>query len=94
MFQRSEKSTAETFSFRSFLLCEDIRIETTGKEILIGVYSGSVTTTQLPVFFPMLAFRLEVMASKSRYDLVNLEIKKPDGTVLFATRTNCTNPQP
>ena len=49
----------------SSVLCDDVRTEDSGKEILIGVYSGTVTVHSLPT--PLLALRW----------WVNLEIQGP-----------------
>jgi hypothetical protein len=42
------ESVYPTFGFRSFILCEDIRVEMSGKEILIGVYSGGLFSPSVP----------------------------------------------
>ena len=38
--------------FRSVIVCDDIRKEVTGKEILIGVYSGEIVLRSFPNQFP------------------------------------------
>lgn len=38
--------------FRSVIVCDDIRKEVTGKEILIGVYSGEIVLPSFPNWFP------------------------------------------
>ena len=44
---------------RSWLLCDDIRIESNGKHLFIGVYSGIIKLRRpLPVALPMLSFRI------------------------------------
>ena len=38
------------------IMCDDVRQENTGKLILIGMYMGNITVTQLPFLLPTLAF--------------------------------------
>jgi hypothetical protein len=72
----------ETFSFRNFIVCEDIRIETNGKQILIGTYAGAILAENLPVFWPTFAIRVEVTPLREQYELAQLKIDRPNGTVL------------
>ncbi|KVK43573.1 hypothetical protein BCY90_17415 [Agrobacterium deltaense] len=44
---------------RSAIICDDIRKEITGKDILIGVYSGAITVPSYPLTFPT-AFWFEI----------------------------------
>ena len=36
------------FEIESAVVCDDVRLEASGKQILIGVYAGSITIFQLP----------------------------------------------
>jgi hypothetical protein len=72
----------ETFTFRNFILCEDIRTEINGKQILIGAYAGVILAESLPTFWPLFAMRVEVNPKKDAYESVQLKIEKPNGTVL------------
>lgn len=48
--------------FRTVIVCDDIRKEVTGKEILIGVYSGEIVLPSFPSWFPAsLWFEIETL---------------------------------
>jgi hypothetical protein len=72
----------ETFTFRSFIVCEDVRTEINGKQILIGAYAGAILAESLPAFWPIFAMRVEVSPKKDTYEGVQLKIEKPNGTLL------------
>ncbi len=38
------------------IVCDDVRQENTGKFIILGMYMGNITVTQLPFALPTLAF--------------------------------------
>jgi hypothetical protein len=44
----------------SVIVCDDVRREVNGKEILVGVYNGSAIFSQFPAAFPHLFFRIAV----------------------------------
>lgn len=44
---------------RSLILCEDIRREDNGKELLLGVFSGVIAAAKLPLKLPRIGFRIE-----------------------------------
>jgi hypothetical protein len=73
---------SETFTFRSFIVCEDIRTEINGKQILIGAYAGAILAESLPVFWPLFAIRVEINPKKDTFESVQLKIEKPNGTIL------------
>ena len=58
---------------RAIVLCDDIRREITGKDILIGVYSGRVVITQIP-FALNLAIWLEYEPEKIGKSTIHLRI--------------------
>ena len=43
-------------SHRYTLICDDVRQENTGKFLIIGMYMGNITVTQLPFALPTLTF--------------------------------------
>ncbi|BBK38961.1 hypothetical protein STAQ_40390 [Allostella sp. ATCC 35155] len=44
---------------RSLIVCEDIRREDNGKELLLGVFSGIIAAPKLPLKLPRMGFRIE-----------------------------------
>jgi hypothetical protein len=69
----------------SVLVCDDIRIEVTGKEILIGVYSGAIVSPQFPFGLRSLAFRIAVERTQA-CKIVKFSFLNPDGTTLTGTQ--------
>lgn len=49
--------------FNAVLFCDDVRRETTGKDILIGVYGGDILVNSFPQWLP-LAIWAEIEAEK------------------------------
>ncbi len=47
---------------RSLLVCEDIRREDNGKEMLLGVFSGIIAAPKLPLKLPRIGFRIEAQS--------------------------------
>jgi hypothetical protein len=43
-------------SLKFTIMCDDVRQENTGKLMLIGMYMGNITVTQLPFVLPTLTF--------------------------------------
>lgn len=43
----------------SVIICDEIRTEVTGKQILIGVYAGVMLFSHLPIQIPKLVFRIQ-----------------------------------
>ena len=67
-----------TYRVRSWLICDDVRIESNGKYILIGVYSGNITLRKpLPVTLPMLAFWIQLDLQKIEYGNYELRLLDP-----------------
>ena len=68
----------ESYRVRSWLLCDDIRIESNGKHLLIGVYSGIIKLRRpLPVTLPMLSFRIQMDLQKVDYGAYQLRVIDP-----------------
>ncbi len=68
----------ESYRVRSWLLCDDIRIECNGKHLLIGVYSGIIKLRRpLPVTLPMLSFWIQMDLQKLDYGSYQLRVIDP-----------------
>jgi hypothetical protein len=48
------------YQVQSVIVCDDVRQETSGKEILIGVYNSLAYVKSFPALFPRICFRLAV----------------------------------
>ncbi len=67
-----------SYRVRSWLICDDIRIEYNGKHLLIGVYSGVIKLrTPLPVTLPMLSFWIQMDLQKRDYGAYHLRVIDP-----------------
>ena len=68
--------------FEIALLCDDVRREQSGKDILIGVYAGDVLVPQLPIQIPIACWLL--VKPKKTGDLeFDLRIKAPGSAPPF-----------
>ena len=62
----------------SLLLCDDVRKEASGKDILIGVYSGSIDVTAYPAMFPLMLW-IEFEPEKLGDSPIRVQIDTPSG---------------
>jgi hypothetical protein len=67
----------------SLIICDEMRSETSGKDILIGVYRGIIVVPSVPMMMRQLAFRLPVFADQSIDGEFSLEVRGPDKNSLF-----------
>ena len=72
---------SEAFRCRSVLICDEIREEVGGKEIIIGAYSGVILLPFVPFFTFKLTIRFEVNASRSHFDHAECTILRPNGSI-------------
>jgi len=71
---------ARSYNVRSWLMCDDVRIENSGKYLLIGAYSGTMKVRRpLPVTLPMLAFWIQLELQKLDYGDYELKLLDPHG---------------
>jgi hypothetical protein len=68
----------ETFSVKNLIICDDARIEVSGKAILIGVYTGSIKIGIIPVVLPTFSVFVEVKVLKLSYDRTVFFIRTPN----------------
>ena len=69
------------FECRSLLLCDEIREEIGGKQIIIGAYSGAILIPYTPFFAQRLTIRFEINADASRYEHVECTILRPNHSI-------------
>jgi hypothetical protein len=65
-------------------VCDDVRIERNGKEIIIGVYNDNIISPVIPLFLPTICFRVSVRLNK-QYKSASVTLKDPAGKPLFVT---------
>lgn len=69
------------FKIRGVVVCDDVRIENTGKHILIGVYLGTIAVFTLPTKLK-LTFWMEMSAEQMGHYSGEMQIVRPDGSVI------------
>lgn len=80
-----------TYKVRSLIICDDVRPEASGKEVLVGAYSGVVVSNMgFPLYMPSLYFRLEVEMEKAQYEGTTLRVLDPQGKQLLISSGNMT----
>lgn len=73
---------SESFEFRSLLVCDEIRQEVGGKQLIIGAYAGVIVLPFLP-YVGRLTLRFEVKAHRNFYQSVACTVFNPDKSVFF-----------
>jgi hypothetical protein len=68
---------------RSVILCDDIRVETNGKLILVGTYS-SVVVPHIPLKVQKFCVYCEIKPDKVHYDRAEINIIDPNGKIIFS----------
>src|SRR5665213_798264 len=73
----------EHYSVQYFMVCDDVRVERSGKEIIIGVYNDTLISSVFPFMMPQICFRVSVRHTKL-LDTFSVALKRPDGENLFS----------
>ena len=68
---------------RSVLLCDDVRFEVTGKEIVIGLYAGGLFVPQFPTAPTRFIIRVECFFAGKVVSSLQLRFDTPSGRRLF-----------
>lgn len=68
-----------SYRFNYFLICDDIRREDNGKEILIGVYNDEILVQSLPILLASLHFRLSLYPKNLSLREFGLSVTTPTG---------------
>ena len=66
------------FSFGATVLCDEVRREITGKDIIIGAYSGAVVVNSLPVMINLSVW-MQVEVKADGHKKLELKIEPPGG---------------
>lgn len=67
----------------SIIVCDDIRVEMDGKQILVGVYAGDIIFPSFPARMNQLLFRVEVIAYNEPHKTLSFRIMNNSGDVLM-----------
>jgi hypothetical protein len=68
----------------SVVICDDVRREASGKEILIGTYAGVIYFPSLPATLTTFATRIEFKTELPQADDITVELRGSDDTALFS----------
>lgn len=74
----------DALKIRSVIVCDDIRKEANGKEILIGVLAGVVNVPCVPIAAPTLGIRIEFISDRNEINDFIIEMRNPGGDIIFA----------
>ena len=67
----------------SVIVCEDIRQEANGKQILIGVFSGDIIVGTIPANLTQLSFRFDVNIEHKDFHKVYFMLTDPSRNIVF-----------
>ena len=66
---------SSTMHLVSTIISDDCRKEDSGKDIIIGVYTGGIYSIEVPFLLPTLAVRFEILPSKLTYEKVTFILR-------------------
>jgi len=70
------------------LICDEVREEVGGKQIIIGAYAGAILLPFVPFYALKLTIRIEIKAYKSHYEHAECTVLRPNGSIFsHDTRT-------
>lgn len=74
---------SKDYKFEHLLICDDIRREANGKEIIIGLYTEDIVCSSLPTTIPMLTFRIFLSLTKPLTANFELNVKAPNNQIIL-----------
>jgi hypothetical protein len=77
--------TQKGYTIKSIVVCDDIRQEISGKEILIGVYNDVMVFTQFPAIWPLLIVRFSVLLERQDFKTLRAYVKDQRDRQVFTT---------
>lgn len=77
--------TESRFSLVDVAVADDVRQESTGKLLIIGMYLGSIIATSVPILLPTLAFITKWSSPDGSLPAGTYGIVGPDGSVVGRT---------
>jgi hypothetical protein len=69
------------------IVCDDVRVEKTGKLILVGVYLGNIVCRELPTILPTLSFLTKWKSDDGSLPKGVFRLLDPSGTEVVAVGT-------
>jgi len=69
-----------TYAVKSLIICDGVRRETNGKQILIGIYVDEIIFGTFPAQMPQLMFRVAVDINNEKYEKVSFLVRNADET--------------
>jgi hypothetical protein len=85
---------ADNYRVNCFLLCDDIRTENNGKELLIGVYNKLLLIPTIPAQLTNLCVRFEVsLLSDREINQATFELRNPEGNTVLRGSASLNKPQ-
>jgi hypothetical protein len=83
-----------TWRPNALIICDDLRVEVNGKQILIGVYAGDIIFPAFPSRINQLIFRIEVRRDTLN-EQVNFRVSKAaDRTTIIEVASPVPSPDP
>ena len=65
------------YKVTSVLVCDQVRREDNGKEIIIGVYRDSIIVPRIPTVIPMLTFRITAQVDHTEFKNMKFSVIGP-----------------
>lgn len=72
------------YEIKSVIVCDDLREEKNGKEILIGVYNSAMIFGQFPARWPKLVFRIGTTLQRLDFKRLRVKIVDKNQTQIFS----------
>lgn len=63
------------------IVCDEVRFENNGKEIILGVYSDGVIVPSVPISLKVMTFRIVVDVDGRAFETVSFELRGTEGNV-------------
>lgn len=76
------------YQVTSLLICEEIRFEANGKQMLIGVYNGTILVNSFPTVMPHFSIRIGMKVNKLTFKDAHVRVIDPARrTIINGTST-------
>jgi hypothetical protein len=71
------------FTFINWTICDDVRTESNGKQLIIGAYAGVIMFQQIPFIVPALFLRIVIEPKRLAYKKIACQVLRPDKSEFF-----------
>ena len=82
------------YKITSFIICDDLRREANGKEIVIGMYNTALIFSSLPAVLQKITFRLRIEFDRGDFEKFVFEILDPARKKLHVSKGAIKNYNP